>query len=241
MAGVELDLGMRRRLTTGCDALDIILGGGFRFGRVSLIYGEASTGKTTIVLSCIVNHLRGDPEARAFYIDPDHRLSINRLIQIAGGYGDQLLERLLIWRPKSFSEQTEIIESLPTLLTSGAKPVVVDSITELYRLEAGDAKKTFTVNKELNWQLGILSETAKTRGAPVLLVGQVHSIIGSETPQVEPVAHRLLRYWSDTILKLEMTQTAGVRQALLEEPEENRGACRFSLGNKGLVDVIRGW
>ncbi|MCW3992205.1 MAG: hypothetical protein NWE79_05825 [Candidatus Bathyarchaeota archaeon] len=241
MAGAKLDLGMGRRLSTGCDALDIILGGGFRFGRISLIYGEASTGKTTIALSCIVNHLRGDPGARAFYIDADRKLSTNRLMQIAGGDGDPLLERLLIWRPHSFSEQTEIIERLPTVLTSGAKPVVVDSITGLYRLEAGDAERTFTVNKELNWQLGVLSETAKTRGAAVLLVGQVHSIIGSETPQVEPVAQRLLRYWSDTILKLEMTQRAGVRQALLEEPDETGGACRFSLGDRGLADVIRGW
>jgi len=232
---------MERRLSTGCVSLDEILGGGFRFGKVSLIYGEGSTGKTTLALSCVIGHLRGDPGRKAFYIDADHSLSTNRLMQIAGSGGDHLLERLLVWTPRSFSEQTEIIEGLPVLLTRGATPVVVDSITGLYRLEAGDPEKTFSVNKALNRQLGFLSETAETRDASVLLMGQVHSILGSEPPQVEPVAQRLLRYWSDTVLKLENTQTPGIRQATLEKPDEAQKACRFSISDTGLKDVERTW
>lgn len=231
---------MERRLSTGCVSLDEILGGGFRFGMVSLIYGEASTGKTTLALSCVIRHLGGDPSQKAFYIDADSSLSTNRIMQIAGSEGD-LLEHLLVWRPRSFSEQTEIVESLPAHLTREATPVVVDSITGLYRLEAGDPNKTFSVNKALNRQLGFLSETAKTRGAAVLLVGQVHSVLGSETPQVEPVAQRLLRYWSDTVLKLESTQTPGIREALLEKPEGAEKACRFRLSDAGVEDVTHTW
>lgn len=228
-------------LSTGCEALDGILGGGFRFGGVSLIYGEASTGKTTIALSCVISHLRANPGSRAFYIDADYGLSIPRLTQIAGGDGGPLLERLLIWRPRDFAEQTEIIEGLPTFRASGAWPVVVDSITGLYRLEAGDAERTFTVNKELNWQLGLLSETARTGGAAMLLLGQVHSVIDAEAPQVEPVAQRLLRYWSDTVLRLDTTHRRGVRQAALEKPGEGQRACRFGITDRGLTDVDGGW
>ena len=227
---------MERRLSTGCGSLDEALGGGFRFGIVSLVYGVASTGKTTMALSCIIRHLRDDVNQKAFYIDADNSLSTNRLMQIAGNEAD-LLERLLIWRPQSFSEQTEIIERLPVLLTHEATPVVVDSVTGLYRLEAGDPDRTFSVNKALNRQLGFLSEMAKTREAVVLLIGQVHSVIGSETPQVEPVAQRLLRYWSDTVLKLETTRMPGIREAMLEKPEEAKKACRFRLSDAGVEDV----
>ena len=232
---------MRRRLSTGCRSLDEVLGGGFRFGEVSLIYGEASTGKTAIALSCVISHLRDSPEGAAFYIDADQRLSTNRLMQIAGIDGDRLLERLFVLMPSIFSEQTLVIEGMQWLLTREATPVVVDSITGLYRLEAVDAERTFAANMELNRQLGFLSETAKTRGAAVLLMGQVHSVPGSETPQVEPVAQRLLRYWSDTVLRLEMTPTSGVRQAALEKPDEARRACRFSLSDAGVTDVERRW
>lgn len=232
---------MESRLSTGCHSLDEILGGGFDYGRVSLIYGEASTGKTTLVLSSIISHLRGNPSLKAIYIDADQGLSINRLMQIAGTDGKQLLERLLIWSPKTFSEQSEIVEGLLTLRSGEATTVVVDSITSLYRLEVGDAERTFSINKALNRQLGFLSETAKTKATAVLLTGQVHSILGSTPPQIEPVARRLLQFWSDLILKLENTHLPSIRQAMLEKPENRQKACRFGLGDTGLKDYERTW
>lgn len=229
---------MDRRLPTGCPPIDEMLGGGFRFGDVSLVYGEASTGKTTVALSCVANHLRGDRWAKAYYVDSDGKLSTRRLAQLTGG-GDAL-ERLLVWSPRSFSEQAALIEGMLEL-PNGDAPVVVDTITGPYRLEVGDARRTFTANKELNRQLGFLAETAKTKDAAVLVVGQVHDIPGAETPQAEPVAKRLLTYWSDSVLRLETTSIRGVRQAVLEKPGDLARACRFGLGDAGLEEVERAW
>ncbi len=230
---------MDRRLPTGCAPIDQVLGGGFRFGDVSLVYGEASTGKTTLALSCVASHLRSDAWAKAYYVDSDQKLSTKRLTQVAGG-GLELLERLMVWRPRGFFEQTDVIEGLLDLVPEEA-PVVVDSITGAYRLEAGDASRTFAINKELNRQLGFLSETAKAKDAAVLVAGQVHAIINAVTPQVEPVAKRLLNYWSDCVLKLEMTPARGVRQAILEKPGDSTRGCRFRLGETGLEEAERPW
>jgi DNA repair protein RadB len=230
---------MERRLPTGCAPLDEILGGGFRFGDVSLVYGEASTGKTTLTVSALTRHLREDPWAKAYYVDSDQKLSTRRLTQIAGDH--QLMERLLIWRPKTFREQSRIIESLPNLILNGNIPITVDSITGPYRLTAGAPNRTFTANKELNRQLGFLSEAAKTRDAAVLVTGQVHSVLDTDPPKVEPVAQRLLRYWSDAILKLEPTSIQGVRQAVLEKPGEGPRACTFRLGENGLEEADGPW
>ena len=226
---------MERRLPTGLSSLDEILGGGFRYGAVSLIYGEASTGKTTIAISSLARHLEGDPWAKAFYLDSDNKLSTRRLTQITED--PEVLERLLIWRSMNFPEQGRTIESLPYLLPNGNIPVVVDSITGPYRLEAGNSAKTFRANKELNRQLGFLSETAKTKDSAILVTGQVHSILDRDPPEVEPVAHRLLEYWSDAILKLETTSIQGVRQAILEKPGEERRSCRFRLGEAGIEEA----
>ena len=227
------------RLPTGCPPIDELLGGGFRFGEVSLVYGEASTGKTTLALSCITRHLPADPWAKAFYVDSDGKLSTQRMIQIADG-DEGLLERLLIWRPADFRQQTEVIEDISDLLPASDTPLVVDSVTGLYRLEAGDPRRTVKTNKELNRDLGFLAETAKAKQAAVLVTGQVRSILG-KTPQVEPVAHRLLRYWSETVLKLESTSIPAVRQATLEKPTEEPRSVRFKLAESGLEEVERPW
>jgi len=225
-------------LTSGCTALDNILNGGFRYGDVSLIYGEASSGKTTLTTSVVINHLLGDQWNKAYYIDGDGKLSIRRLVMIAGG-DESILKRLIIWTPKTFEEQSLIIESLPSVIIEEKAVVIIDSITGPYRFKAGDSRLTFTANKELNRELGYLSEVAKTKNAAVIIVGQVHSVMDSDFQAVEPVANRLLRYWSDVILKLETTTVIGIRQALLEKPDS--GACRFKLSDIGITEVNRTW
>ena len=73
----------------------------------------------------------------------------------------------------------------------------------------------------------------------VIIIGQVHSVMDSETSEIEPVARRLLTYWADTILNLEITSVNGVRQAQLEKPTE--AACRFRLSDMGVEEVRRTW
>jgi len=230
---------MDRRLSTGCAALDKLLGGGFRFGEISLVYGEASTGKTTIVLSSSALHLASGEGGKVFFVDSDGKLSTNRIVQVAGG-DEGILGRLLVWRPSSFNEQTELIEGISSLLKEPT-PVVVDSITGLYRLWAAESNAIFRTSKELNHQLGFLSEAAKTREAAVLLTGQVHGIPGSDTPQAEMVADRLLRYWSDVVLRLDSTHIAGVKQATIEKPKKMVTICQFGIGDRGPKEAEHRW
>jgi DNA repair protein RadB len=225
-------------LSTSCTPIDEMLDGGFRFGEVSLIYGEAATGKTTLALGSAINHLREDPLAKGYYIDSDSKISFKRLIQVTNS--DQgLLERLFFWQPKNLSNQTALIEQLYGIATRKQIPLVVDSITRLYRLELIDSSKTLNSNKELNRQLGFLSETAKTKDAAVLVVGQVHSVLDSSIPEIEPVAQRLLKYWSDKIIRLERTSLNSVMQAIMEKPYSK--ASRFKIGEYGLEKVTTEW
>jgi RecA/RadA recombinase len=45
---------MKERLSSGCEGLDLLLGGGFEPGIITQIYGEAGTGKTNIILQLAV-------------------------------------------------------------------------------------------------------------------------------------------------------------------------------------------
>jgi RecA/RadA recombinase len=205
------------RTATGARTLDVLLGGGLQSGAITFIYGEAASGKTTLALSIVVSHLRADPGARAYYVDADRKFSLPRFVEIASIDASEILKRFTYSKLENFEEQATLVEDLFLKVQRG-DIVIFDSITGLYRVETGDSLKTWAVNKELNRQLGHLKEMALTRGIVLLLTGQVRSVLDASTPQVEPVAQRLLRYWSDTIIRMETTPRQGIRRAIVEKP-----------------------
>ncbi|MFC1804123.1 ATPase domain-containing protein [Thermoproteota archaeon] len=220
------------RIPTGIPSLNKLLGGGFYKAAINLIYGEATTGKTTLSLTTVFHHLKQNKRAKAIYLDIDNKLNTARLQRVAQFQGPYLLKRIHLYTPESYRNQGDAFEQLPTL--SRDDLLVVDTITGLYRGETEDSEKTFAVNKELNRQLGYLMEIAKTTGATLLLIGQVRSIL--DTNQVEPVAQRLLRYWSNTIIRLEKTRNPENRQATLEKPIGNFTPIIITIDETGITE-----
>lgn len=208
-----------------------MLGGGFHRASINLVYGEPTAGKTTLVLTLALHNLIINRGAKAIYLDVDNKLNVGRLQQLTGNRSD-LLRRLHLFTPESFDLQSMTLEYLPDL--NSGDLVIVDSITGLYRGETEDTEKTFQSNKELNRQVGYLLEIAKTSGATMLLTGQVRSVMDST--RIEPVAHRLLRYWSSSILRLDKTST-GARQATLEKPEGIRSPIILTINESGIAEA----
>ncbi len=225
-----------RRIPTGSPGLDALLMGGVSTRSVTLVYGEPGSGKTTLALSAAAGLLRADHAARVAFIDSDGKFTPVRLTQMTGD--EAALRRLTYTRPTTFEEQAEALDRLPGELQAGDL-AVVDSVTGLYRVEAGDARRTFAENKELNRQLGLIKETALVAGAAILITGQVRSVIDSPVPAVEPVAQRLLRYWGDVVVRLGNTATQGVKQASVEKPTAMRGAARFTITERGMGEEER--
>ncbi len=228
-------MSLQTRTQTGVPSLDNLLGGGFHSNAINLIYGEATTGKTTLSLTTVFHHLSNHRTAKAVYLDIDNKLNTTRLEQISESQGKNLLPRIQLFTPESYTMQGDALEQLPVLREGDL--LVIDSITGLYRGETEDAEKTFKVNKELNRQLGYLSEISKTTESTLLLTGQVRSIL--DTQQIEPVAQRLLRYWSETILKLEKTTQPSNRQAILEKPNHSKSPIILTINRSGITEEQR--
>ena len=220
------------RISTGIPPLDNLLGGGFHGSAINLIYGEATSGKTTLTLTTALHHLQYNRSAKAVYLDIDNKLNVGRLQQLASN-NESVLRRLNLYTPESFTNQSEAIEQLPQLKSGDL--VIIDSITGLYRGETEDTESTFEANKELNRQLGYITEISLTTGAAMLLTGQVRSIL--DTSQVEPVAQRILRYWSKTIIKLEKTALPSNRQATMEKPQGIRSPIILTINSSGITEA----
>jgi DNA repair protein RadB len=226
-------------IPTGCISLDKLLGGGFPTEAVSLIYGEAETGKTSLAVQCAVNCARRG--SKSLFMDTDGTFSYERLSQIAEYDYQKISPLLIITRPTTFKEQSRAIDQIEKVITNKFGLIVVDTATSLYRLELDDIKETYAANRELNRQLAVLTQIVKTRGVAALVISQVRSVPFGETVEMRPVATRVLNYWSDVILDMKQTGQTRVIKVLREKHPSIRGTgfIYIKIESTGITDHRR--
>lgn len=231
---------VRRTFTTGCSSLDkLLLGGGLPADGVTLVYGEAETAKTSLAIQCAVYGAR--KSYKTLFIDSDGTFSTQRLSQIAYRDFDKISPMIILMNPTTFKEQSRVIEHLDEYITKKFGLVIVDTITSLYRVELGSPKKAFILNRELNRQVASLAQIAKTRKVAVFMTSQVRSVFLERHVNIEPVATRALKFWSDVVLNLAHTGQTRVIKAILEKhPRRKRPAsCYVTIERSGIRDYSR--
>lgn len=226
-----------RTIPTGCSGLDKILQGGLSPASVTLVYGEAETGKTSLAIQCAVSATRLG--YKVIFIDSDGNFSPRRLAQIASHDLNEVAPKITLIQPTTFQEQALAIDRLDQYLTPQVRLIVVDTITSLYRAEFDRTKdKTFKMNRELGRQLAILAQTARTRKLAILITSQVRSAFLDGLPTIEPVATRVVKFWSDTVLNMKPADHRNTIKAVLEKHVQHTGPvnCYLSIEENGVCD-----
>ncbi|RJS79319.1 hypothetical protein CW708_02420 [Candidatus Bathyarchaeota archaeon] len=225
------------KIPTSCKTLDKALEGGIPVGNITLLYGEAETGKTTFSMQCAVNCAKLG--YKTLFIDADSTFSVGRLSQLTSK-DSNLTQQIYLMKPADFKEQASIIDQLANYITRKFGLIIFDTITSLYRVEISEnPKKTFDLNRELNRQLAFLAQTAKIKKVAILITSQVRSIL-DETYEVEPVATRVLKFWSDVILAVKPTENPTIVKIFLEKkPSKTKLIeCYLKIGKEGIKDYI---
>ena len=230
---------MPKHVPTGCISIDKLLGGGFPAGAVSLIYGEAETGKTSLTVQCAVNCARRG--IKSLFLDTDGTFSYERLSQIAEYDYKKISPLMIIMRPTTFQEQSDAIDHLEKIVTNKFGLIVVDTVTSLYRVEFDDTEEVYVTNRELNRQLAVLTELAKTRGVAVLVVSQVRGVLSGASIEMRPVATRVLNYWSEVVLDMKQTGQTRVIKVLREKHPSIKGTGNVyvKIESSGITDYRR--
>jgi len=225
-------------IPTGCGSLDKLLNGGLCPSDVTLVYGEAETGKTSLAIQCAVNATRLG--CKAIFVDSDGTFSTRRLAQIASHDLNEVAPNITLVQPTTFQEQALAIDRLDEYLTPQVGLILVDTVTSLYRVEMNESKeKTFKLNRELGHQLACLAQIAKTRRVATLITSQVRNVFLEGYVTVEPVATRVLRFWSDAVLNLKPADHRNTLKAVLEK-HVNRTCpvnCYVSIEENGICDI----
>ncbi|XP_073106355.1 DNA repair protein RAD51 homolog 3 isoform X2 [Elaeis guineensis] len=190
---------MQKRITTGCDDLDTILGGGIHCKEVTEVGGVPGIGKTQLGIQLAVNVQipveYGGLGGKAVYIDTEGSFMVERAYQVAEGcimdtldkFGhhrkvildcqeqmqpNSFLANIFYFRICSYTEQIAVINYLQKFLAEqkDVKIIIIDSVTFHFRQDFDDLALRTRVLCGMSLKL---MELTKTYNLAVVLLNQV--------------------------------------------------------------------
>ena len=191
-------------IPSGSLALDIALGvGGFPRGRISEIFGQESSGKTTLALVAIANAQKMG--GIAAFIDAEHALDPN----YARALGVDL-EHLYISQPDSGEQALSIVDILAR--SNAVDIIVIDSVAALVPQaelagEIGD--------QHIGLQARLMSQTLRRLASVVsksktcvIFINQIREKVGVffGNPETTP-GGRALKFYSSVRVELRKVET----------------------------------
>jgi DNA repair protein RadB len=234
MKGQQREDNDDRRLPTGCDEIDELLGGGFPRGAVSQVYGEPSTGKTNVCMQTAVETVEDD--GGVAYIDTEG-LSLDRLRQIGGDGIEDRAHDFIIKDVYDFDEQAVAVRDVEDL-AADTDLVVLDSATGLYRVERDDGDDESALRR-LTRQITQLTGVARRYDLAVVVTNQIYTAVESTTEDVAPLGGRAMEHWTRIIVRLEQSAMTDKRKAVIEKhPSRPSGVdAEFGITDAGIEDA----
>ncbi|MCS7164781.1 MAG: recombinase RecA [Candidatus Calescibacterium sp.] len=202
--GSIMKLGQRERMivesiSTGSLSLDIALGvGGFPRGRISEIFGQESSGKTTLALTAIANAQSSG--GIAAFIDAEHALDPEYARKIGVD-----VDNLYISQPDSGEQALSIVEMLAK--SNAVDIIVIDSVAALVpqaEIEGQIGDQFIGLQARLMSQAlrKLTSIVGKSRTA-VIFINQIREKVGVMfgNPETTP-GGRALKFYASVRIEL---------------------------------------
>ena len=163
------------RYTSGSKEIDEILGGGYRAGRLLIVYGRSNSGKSQLAMQAVLFAAR--QKTRSLYIDTEGAFRPERIEEMARSRGWQpepLLNRIVYFRCDSATMQAETVRQLSLRKeTADCGLVVVDTLTKNFTLDLPGSDNMPGRQGALDAHLSEMSRDAFLHGRAYLLTNRV--------------------------------------------------------------------
>lgn len=233
------------RLSTGCEKLDGLLGGGIETRSIAEVFGEFRTGKTQIAHQiCVTVQLppsKGGLNGAALYIDSEGTFRPERLLQIAQKYnldGNTVLKNVFYARAYNSDHQIVIVESAPKLIQeNNLKLIIVDSVMSHFRAEYIGRGTLSERQQKLNRFVHRLLQIAEAYNVIVFITNQVMDspgiFFGDPT---RPIGGHVLAHSSTYRIYLRKSKGNKRVARLIDSPCLPEGEALFEITESGIED-----
>jgi DNA repair protein RadA len=164
-----------RWLTTGAKLLDDLLGGGYREGTLTEVFGRSNSGKSQLAMQAAL--FAAMSGTRVLYVDTEGTFRPERLEQIALGRGVDVggaLEMVLTVRSDSAASQMETVRGMQSRsATASCKLVIIDTLTRNFSLELPGRTNLQSRQGALGIHLSEMARDAYINGRAYLLTNRV--------------------------------------------------------------------
>lgn len=208
---------LKKRLSTGTNDVDTVLGGGFVAGSVNLIAGQPGIGKSTLLMQLAA------------------QLSTNH--QVLYVSGEESLEQVSLRASRIAPKEQKVLlasstssdDIAQTILSGNYETVIVDSIQTISCKSVGSAPGSVS---QITNSTYLLTQAAKQTNTTLILVGHV-------TKEGSIAGPKLLEHLVDVVLNLEGDRYGGFK--VLRAVKNRYGSTSevgiFDMTDKGLQVV----
>ncbi len=193
-------------------------------GLITLVYGPAASGKTTIAFETILNYAK---RGRVLFIDSENGFSMDRLKQLDPEC-NEILENVVVLNIKNFSEQAQVFDNLETMMKVGKfEVVIIDTMGMQYRKALQEENHQY-VNEKIFSGLIKLRKIAFRYDIPVLILNQIYTKPDGENVGV---GGNMVRNFGKCLIELKKNP----RRAIMLKPFEK--ITPFEICNSGIKKI----
>lgn len=191
------------KLRLGLSKVDEALSGGICEGEITLLYGEAGSGKTALTLQLAIRSCFEG--LKVLYAYTDGIFPYPRIEALAKEIGVTLNAFNSKFHVSHLTTLDDLIK-LVRAIELGCLDhdlLIFDTYTSLYRsLNLRDRREIVLHNKRLNQLTAILKHHALKSKKRVVLTSRLRTLLIGEELIDEPIASNILTYWSDNVISI---------------------------------------
>jgi DNA repair protein RadA len=245
------------RISTGCDALDGMLGGGIETHAITELVGESGAGKTQLCHTISVTaqiQAKQDIQSKnkVLYIDTEGTFRDKRIAQIAaerGAVSEEVRKNIKLASVYNTAELGYLTDNLETTINdNGIKLIVVDSLIAHFRAEYTKTSNLPDRQRAIHKTMTALLTFARVYGVAIVVTNHVQDVsVGWNNTallrrtQAIPTGGNVMAHDSTYRIFLRRTDLWSGTALILSSPYHPTGEIRFDITERGIDNAERSY